>query len=139
MNITVTASSGGTTWSRTASIEVDTAASHQGQTPGSSYIYGTEAQAPELGVHSYSGIAVGIFANKGKSQKMYVILSGTVGISPLVQTHMPLIVYSGAGTGFTGAINTSGTSTDTCTVDITKVSLMTNGTSASVVGLKAIS
>ena len=66
MTIRITVQAKGVTWSRTATVEVDTAQFTQGNA-GGAYLFGSEGTANVLGQHSYSGIAVGVFANKAKA------------------------------------------------------------------------
>jgi hypothetical protein len=142
MNITVSVICNGTIWRRTASIEVDTASIRDGST--SAFVFGAEAETPSLGMHSYSGIAVGVFANKAKGSIGSVLLNNgsTVEMITGLVTYLPLIVYSGAGTGFTGAFNTGATATDVPDEDVATLSMSvfigTQKTTA-IVGLKAIS
>jgi hypothetical protein len=65
MTIKVTVNAKGVTWSRTASIEVDTANYQQGNNINGG-VFGIEGLGTNQGTHSYSGIAVGVVANKGR-------------------------------------------------------------------------
>lgn len=144
MTITITVSCNGVTWSRTASVEVDTASMQDGL-GANALLFGTEAvTSANNGMHSYGGLAVGVFANKAK---------GSIGLLQLnngsllqmfvgVTTYLPVIVYSGAGTGFNGAFNTSATATDVADEDIAYVvqTVFTGSQkTTALVGLKAIS
>jgi hypothetical protein len=145
MNITVTVNCNGIIWSRTASVEVDTASMQDGNS-GGSITFGTEATTTtSYGMHSYSGIGVGVFTNKARGAVGVVSLFNsdrTVISTSAVMTYLPLIVYSGAGTGFTGAFDASATGTDTPDEDICSVTMSTiSGArrTTALVGLKAIS
>jgi hypothetical protein len=143
MNITVTVNCNGIIWSRTASIEVDTASMQEGNT-GAGLTFGAEAETPSYGMHSYSGIAAGVFANKAKGSIGSVTLNNgsTVSMVAGVTTYLPLIVYSGAGTGFTGAFNTSATATEVPDEDVAILTLsriIGAQKTTAIVGLKAIS
>jgi len=144
MTITVAVSCNGTTWSRTASIEVDTASMQDGYGLNAT-LFGTEAMtSTSNGMHSYGGIAVGVFANKGKGSVGLMTISNSSGLSimPCVTTYLPLIVYSGAGTGLTGAFNTGGTDTALADQDIAVVTnsvIIGAQKTTGLVGLKVIS
>lgn len=144
MTITVAVSCNGTTWSRTASIEVDTASMQDGYA-GGSLIFHTESVATgSLGRHSYGGIAVGVFANKAKGSIGALTLNNGSSLQMIigVVSYLPVIVYSGAGTGFTGAYNTSATATDVADEDIAFIGnsvIMGTQKTTALVGLKAIS
>lgn len=140
MTITVTVSCNGITWSRSAAVEVDTASMHDGNS-GLATLFGPDSGGgTTLAMHSYSGVGVGVFANKAKGSIANVTLNALIEAG--VPTYLPLIVYSGAGTGFTGAINSSATATAVADQDLTYVTFATlTGTqkSTALVGLKAIS
>ena len=142
MTIRITVQAKGITWSRTATVDVDTANYQQGfSAPAAFAIEGT---ASSVGTHSYSGIAVGVVANKAKGSVAQLSLcsSGAYVAGAYVQPHLPFIFYSGAGGGFTGAINGSATATDTPTVDVQYISpIVVLGTQNihSLAGLKVIS
>ena len=143
MTITITVSCNGVTWSRTAAVEVDTASMQNGYAAGQ-ILFGTEAVASANGIHSYSGIAVGVYANKAKGSIGLLALNNNSGVQMFigVTTYLPVIVYSGAGTGFTGAFNASATATDVADEDILSMgqSIITGSiNSTALVGLKAIS
>jgi hypothetical protein len=142
MNITVSVICNGTIWRRTASIEVDTANMYEGSLSGP--ISGAEGETPGVGMYSYSGIAVGVFANKAKGSIGSVLLNNGSSVNMVagVVTYLPLIVYSGAGTGFTGAFNTGATATDVPDEDVAIASLSGIAgalKTTALVGLKAIS
>lgn len=144
MTITIAVSCNGITWSRTASVEVDTASTQDGYGAGA-LLFGTESVATgNNGRHSYGGIAVGVFANKAKGSIALVQLNNGSGVSLLagVVTYLPLIVYSGAGTGLTGAFNASATATSVADKDIAYVTnsiIMGAQKTTALVGLKVIS
>lgn len=144
MNITVTVNCNGIIWSRTASVEVDTANIQDGNGANAT-LFGTEAiTSTGNGMHSYSGLAVGVFTNKAKGSIGLLQLNNGSSLEMWagVVTYLPLIVYSGAGTGFTGAFNTSATGTDVADEDIAYVvhSIFTGAQkTTALVGLKAIS
>lgn len=144
MTITVAVSCNGTTWSRTASIEVDTASMQDGNGLNGS-LFGTEAMTTTgNGMHSYGGIAVGVFANKAKGSVGLMTISNSSGsfIQPCVTSYLPLIVYSGAGTGLTGAFKTGGTATALADQDIAVVTntiVIGAQKTTGLVGLKVIS
>lgn len=144
MTITITVNAKGVTWSRTASIEVDTAQYQQGDAV-QAILFGSEAvRTTGLGMHSYDAIAVLFVANKAKGSIGIATIanSGSASIRPLVTTYLPLIVYNGAGTGFTGAFNTSGKGTDTPTGDNIGLAIavvMGASQTQAIAGLKATS
>ena len=144
MTITIAVSCNGITWSRTASVEVDTASMQDGY-GANSLLFGTEAMTTtNNGMHSYGGIAVGVFANKAKGSVGLMIISNSSGssIQPCVTSYLPLIMYSGAGTGLTGAFKTGGTSTALADQDIAVVSnsiVIGAQKTTALVGLKVIS
>jgi hypothetical protein len=138
MTITITASGNGVTWSRSASIVVDTALI---QTGDSGSIFATEGGG--VGTISYSGAAVVLFANKARGSLVKLLLNeGTTPLGPILPTHLPFVMYSGVGTGFTGAAKFSATATHTPDNDLVgaSYSLLTGPlNNASLVGLKLIS
>lgn len=144
MTITVTVSCNGITWSRSAAVEVDTASMQDGN-GGNAILFGTEAvTSANNGMHSYGGLAVGVFANKAKGSIGLLQLNNGSGVQMFigVTTYLPLIVYSGAGTGLTGAFNTSATATDVADEDIAYVVqtvIIGSQKTTALVGLKAIS
>ena len=144
MSITITVSCNGVTWSRSAAVEVDTASMQDGP-GGAGILFGTEAvTTTSYGMHSYGGIAVGVFANKAKGSIGLLKLNNGSSLEMLVgvTTYLPVIVYSGAGTGLTGAFNTSATGTDVADEDIAYVghTIITGSQkTTALVGLKAIS
>ena len=144
MSITITVSCNGVTWSRSAAVEVDTASMQDGYGANGT-LFGTEAiTSNNNGMHSYGGIAVGVFANKAKGSIGLLKLVNGSSLEMLigVTTYLPVIVYSGAGTGLTGAFNTSATATDVADEDIAYVvqSIITGSQkTTALVGLKAIS
>ena len=144
MTITVTVSCNGITWSRSAAVEVDTASMQDGY-GANGILFGTEAvTTANNGMHSYGGLAVGVFANKAKGSIGLLQLNNGSGMQMFVgvTTYLPLIVYSGAGTGLTGAFNTSATGTDVADEDIAYVVqtvIIGSQKTTALVGLKAIS
>jgi hypothetical protein len=141
MNITFTVTTGNVVWSRTASIEVDTA---MVQTGGATAVFGTEAAAPGIGTMSYSGAGAVMFANKGRGSLVKLLLADGVNtaLGPILQTHLPFVIYSGVGTGFTGAFKASATAAHTPDNDLISTTYgLVSGTlnTTAVVGLKAIS
>lgn len=140
MTIRVTVTCNGITWSRTATVQVDTASTHDGNS-GQATLFGPDSGGgTTLGMQSYSGLSVGVFANKAKGSIASVTLNALIDAG--VPTYLPLIVYSGAGTGLTGAINSSATSTDVADQDLTFVTfatMMGAQKTTALVGLKAIS
>jgi hypothetical protein len=144
MTITVTVTARGVSWSRTTTIEVDAALYQQGDLT-TSRIGGSETIGQGASLYSYSGMAVAFLANKAISSLAVLIgtdSSDNAITSPIIPPCVPFIYYGGAGTGFTGAINATATSTDLPTVDLDSVvTSMAMGVSEthSIVGLKAIS
>ena len=142
MSITIRVNGNGTTWSRTAVVEVDTAMIQTGG--GTGAIFGTEAAAPGIGTMSYSGAGVVMFSNKARGSLVKVLLAdGTnAPLGPLLPTHLPFVIYSGVGTGFTGAFKPSATAAHTPDNDLISATYaVAVGTlnTASLVGLKLIS
>lgn len=143
MTIRISVIAKGVTWTRTANVEVDTALYQQGFTTNAS-LFGVEGISPNTGQHSYAGIAVGVVANKAKGSLAHVALNNaSVYVAgAFIQTQVPFIFYSGAGGGFTGAMNGSATATDLPTVDATSITCLTilgSPNTHSLAGLKAIS
>jgi len=149
ISITVTGSMGGQsfTWSRTATVgNIDDAVYGLFQTKDfvGSTESGSGSQAAD-GIYSYSGAAVMcvVHTNPGTVCKISALCSdGTARGSFLVLPFVPMIYYNGAGTGFTGGLNASNTSTDTPTIDITAIQsqvMMGSGSVAALIGLKSIS
>lgn len=143
MTIRITVQAKGITWSRTATVEVDTAQFTQGNA-GGAYLFGAEGTANTVGQYSYSGIAVGVFANKAKGSMVSLIASTSSADlgGHFVKTHLPFIFYSGAGGGMTGAMNASSTSTDLPSEDVNSLKfgyLLGTLNIHALTGLKAIS
>lgn len=144
MTITIAVSCNGITWSRTASVEVDTASMQDGYSGGASIFHTESVATGSLGRHSYGGIAVGVFANKAKGSIGALTLNNGSSLQMIVGvvSYLPVIVYSGAGTGLTGAYNTSATATDVADEDIAFIGnslIMGTLKTTALVGLKAIS
>jgi hypothetical protein len=151
ITITVSGSIGGQafSWSRSATVaDIDAA------------VYGLNASAQTNsglgsdeaggfavdGHHSYNGVAVACFVhnNPGTILTLNPIdPTGTVFASVMMPPNVPMIYYGGAGTGFTGAFNSSNTGTDTPTVDmvgaISVVPFIGSGSIAGLLGIKAVS
>lgn len=143
MSIRVTVQAKGLTWSRTATVEVDTAQFQQGNNTNVG-LFGVEGSASNYGTQSYTGIAVGVVANKAKGSVAQVSLfsSAAYVAGAYIQTHLPFIFYSGAGGGFTGAVNGSATATDLPTVDVEQIfplRVLGSQNIHSLAGLKTIS
>jgi hypothetical protein len=147
ITITVSGSIGGQafSWSRSTTIEGIEAAVY-GLSIINELIGTPEAGLQTTdGIYSYSGAAVicTVHTNPGTVFDVGALCSdGGVRAQFLVPAFVPMIYYNGAGTGFTGGVNASATSTDTPTIDIagtTVAQMMGNGPVASLLGLKAIS
>jgi hypothetical protein len=144
MTISITVSWNGMTWRRTTTDTVDDAMMQTGTTNAASITLGTEAASSSSGIHSYQGVGIAFFANKGRGSTAKVRLNSAGGYvaGVLLPTHLPFVVYAGAGTGFSGAVKGSATATDTPTEDITSVTLAAaSGTqnTMALIGLKLIS
>jgi hypothetical protein len=147
ISITVTGSMGGQSfsWSRTATVaNIDAAVYGLFQTND---LLGTPESSVQQadGIYSYSGAAVMcvVHTNPGAVCNVSCVCTdeGARGAF-LVPAFVPMIYYNGAGTGFTGGLNASGSATDTPTLDIAATVvqvMMGNGPVASLIGLKAIS
>lgn len=101
---------------------------------------------PLDGHHSYSGVAVACFVHNNPATIVTlnpIDPTGTVYCSVLMAPGIPMIYYGGAGTGFTGAFNSSNTGTDTPTVDmvgtVSTVPFIGTGTIGGLIGLKPVS
>ena len=143
MTITITVNAKGVKWSRTASIEVDAAQYQQGNSRNSA-LFPPEGTASSMGIHSFAGMAVALFANKSKGavHELYFYTGSTMTSGVSLSTYHPFVLYAGVGTGFSGAINGSATDTDTPTLDADYALLgaFTGAqTSQALVGLKPIS
>ena len=140
MTITITVNAKGVTWSRTASIEVDTAQYQQGNTLNTP-LFGPEGTPTVIGQHSYAGIAVGFVANKGKGAvAMVQLLGGSTSILAWIPTWTPFLFYHSQSLG--GAFNATLTGTDL--PDLIAESFITqaiigSSNTQSLAGLKAIS
>jgi len=150
ITIRVTASIGGQAfaWTRTATVANIDAAVYglNGPSSGSSGV--TEALVGSTavdGVYSYSGAAVVcvVHTNPGMVSNIPILdAAGAQRGGFLAVPFVPVIYYNGAGTGFTGGINSSNTATDTPTVDIVAGAAQYftgSGPTATLIGLKAIS
>lgn len=147
ITITVTGSIGGQSfsWSRTATV-ADIDASVYGLSTLNDLLGTPESGLQTTdGIYSYSGAAVicSVHTNPGAVFDVGALCSdGGVRAQFLVPAFVPMIYYNGAGTGFTGGVNASGTATDTPTIDIagtTIAVMMGNGACSTLIGLKAIS
>ena len=144
MTIQIIVSAKGLTWSRTATIEVDTAMAQTGSTNALSTVLGTEAASSSLGIHSFAGMGVGFFANKARGSLTSIIFNGSGGYlsGVMLPSHLPFILYAGAGTGFTGATNGSASATDVPDEDIASATIAAKfgvQNTQSIIGLRAIS
>lgn len=146
MTITVTVNAKGVKWSRTASIEVDTAQYQQGDVRNTP-LFGSEGTATTIGLHSFAGHGIGIYTNKARgavSQLMFYNSAIDILGGVLLPTYLPFILYAPSGTGFTGAMGNSASSgaSDVPDEDVNTVGVApyigTQNTQA-LVGLKAIS
>jgi hypothetical protein len=147
ISITVTGSIGGQSfsWSRTATVANIEAAVYGISATG--YLAGnTEGEEQTAdGIYSYAGAAVIAVVHTNPATVVNVGATCTDTAQRgrfLAPAFVPMIYYNGAGTGFTGGVNASATSTDTPTIDIagtTVAQMMGNGPVASLLGLKAIS
>ena len=144
MTIKVTVNAKGVTWSRTTTIDVDTAAYQQGDLT-TSRIGGSETIGQGASIYSYAGIAVAVLANKAAASLATYIAtdsSDNAVATVVVPTTLPFLMYGGAGTGFTGAVNATATSTALPTIDLDSIVtsiLMGTSETHSIIGLKAIS
>ena len=115
MTIRVTVQSGSTVWTRTSVVENIEAVLQQPGTVGTSNLGGSSATAGRVGLYSYSGVAVAVMVNKAKGSLLkvsaYNVSDDLIGAA-VIPTYLPFIAYGGAGTGFTGALNSSATGTD---------------------------
>lgn len=152
ITITVSASIDGQAfrWSRSATItSLDSAIFGARQTPHNSgqAIGGSEAGSLASlsdGLYSYTGIAVGCFVHASQNAVIPLTLldsTGTLITGVMMSANVPFIVYGGYD--FNGAAKSSGTSTDTPTVDVDGVIVSApfigTGSIRALVGLKAIS
>jgi hypothetical protein len=115
MTIRVTVQSGSFIWTRTAAVEGIEAVSLQTGTVGNADLGGSVSAGGKIGLYSYSGIAVAVVVNKAKGSivkvNAYNVGDALIG-SSVIPNYMPFIIYGGAGTGFTGALNSSASATD---------------------------
>ena len=147
ITITVSGSIGGQafSWSRSTTIEGIEAAVYGVSVLNDLFATPEAGLQTADGIYSYSGAAVicAVHTNPGTVFDIGALCSdGGVRAQFLVPAFVPMIYYNGAGTGFTGGVNASGTATDTPTIDIagtTIAVMMGNGPSSTLIGLKAIS
>ena len=143
MTISITVQARGVTWTRTASLDVDTALYQQGEMRNTAYM-ASEAVSGASGIHSYSGCAALVVANKAKGSVFAVQALGASGSlgTYILPTYLPLILLSGVGGGYTGAANTSASATDVPDEDITHIvngPVLGTQNTHTLAGLKAIS
>lgn len=112
MTITIAVTAKGVTWSRTATLEVDAAIYRNGKSAGQ--FFGTEGSTSQLGLHSYSGLAAALFANKAKGATALLQFNGS-DYGVYLPTWMPFVAYAGA----TAFIGHSASATDLPDTDLT--------------------
>lgn len=125
MAITVTVISGSFSWTRSTAIEdIDVVGSTSGETAFSILASAETVASPGVGLHSYGGTAVLVVTNKSKGAVTRLRMNNASDAPIagfLVPQWLPLILYSSAGGGFTGATKFSATATSLPDQDIASV------------------
>lgn len=150
ITITVKANVGGviTTWTRTGTVtDIDAALFRSGEMQATTSFAPVGSVAGQgIGLYSESGLAVFVGVMKGNNSLTYFGCTNAADASigrPMLFPGIPLLLYGGAGTGYVGAMATSGSGSDVPDEDLATVgSLVHAGHSSGYVflaGLKPVS